>query len=140
MRGEALRQIASGWKQEPGILDLLKQRVVSDDSWGVRSEAVRQIASGWKQEPGIFEILYDKTLNDPFQHEECERNLYGKAIIFFEANPRRIALEAIVKQYLDHPQTLPLLKDRAENDPDEQLQKWAKKKLQQYTTEPSKRY
>ena len=95
----------------------------------MRREAVRQLATGWKQEPGILEILYDNTLNDPFKRE------YG-----FETNPRQIALEAIVKQYLEHPQTLPLLQDRAENDPDEQLQKWAKKKLQQYTIEHRKKY
>ena len=102
---------------------------MSNESWQVRGEALRQIATGWKQEPGIFEILYDKTLNDPFKRE------YN-----FETNPRQIALKAIVKQYLDHPQALPLLKDRAENDPDEQLQKWAKRKLQQYTREPRRRY
>ena len=102
---------------------------MSDESEDVRREAVKQMATGWKQEPGIFEILYDNTLNDPFKRKHN-----------FETNPRQIALEAIVKQYPDHPQTLPLLQDRAENDPDEQLQKWAKRKLQQYTTEPSKRY
>ena len=127
VRREAVRQIVSGWKHEPGILELLKQWAVSDESHYVRIEAVRQIATDWKQEPGIFEILYDNTLNDPFKRE------YD-----FESNPRQIALEAIVKQYQDHPQTLPLLQDRAENDPDEQLQKWAKKKLQQYTIEPRK--
>ena len=111
------------------MLELLKQRLVSDESEDVRCEAVRQIATGWKQEPGIFEILYDNTLNNPFKRQHD-----------FETNPRQIALEAIVKQYLDHPQALPLLQDRAENDPDEKLQKWAKKKLQQYTIEPSKKY
>ena len=129
MRGEVVRQIASGWKQEPGILELLKQWIESDESEYVRIEAVREIATGWKQEPGIFEILYDTTLNDSFKRE------YD-----FVSNPRQIALEVIVKQYLDYPQTLPVLKDRAENDPDEQLQKWAKKKLQQYTIEPRKKY
>ncbi|MGD1712503.1 hypothetical protein [Hydrocoleum sp. CS-953] len=39
-------------------------------------------------------------------------------------------LEAIVKQYSDHPQTLPLLQDRATNDPDEKLREWEKWKLQ----------
>ena len=102
---------------------------MSDESENVRREAVQQIATGWKQEPGTFEIFYDNALNDPFEREHE-----------WQDNPRQIALEAIVKQYLDHPQTLPLLQDRAENDPDEQLQKWAKRKLQQYTTEPSKRY
>jgi hypothetical protein len=127
VRATAVKQIATGWKQEPGILELLKQWAVSHESLYVRREAVKQMGTVWKQELGIFEILYDNTLNDPFKRE------YD-----FQTNPRQIALEAIVKQYLDHPQTLPLLQDRAENDPDEQLQKWAKKKLQQYTIEPRK--
>ncbi|MCH2047675.1 MAG: HEAT repeat domain-containing protein, partial [Trichodesmium sp. ALOHA_ZT_67] len=123
VRTEALRQIATGWKHEPGILELLKQRVLSDESWRVRTEAVGQIATGWKHEPGTFEIFYDNALNDPFEriHE-------------IQDNPRQTALEAIVKQYPDHPQTIPLLQDRAENDSDEQLQIWAKKILQQYAT------
>ena len=84
----------------------------------MRTEAVRQIATGWKHEPGTFEIFYDNALNDPFER---------KSILQY--NPRQIALKAIVKQYPDHPQTLPLLEDRAENDPDEQLQNWAERKL-----------
>ncbi|MDE5114166.1 MAG: hypothetical protein O4803_07805, partial [Trichodesmium sp. St15_bin1_1] len=68
--------------------------------------------------PGTFELFYDTALNDPFQYEDE-----------FETNPRQTALELIVEQYPDHPQTLPLLQDRAENDPDEQLQEWAKNKL-----------
>ncbi|MDE5093614.1 MAG: histidine kinase, partial [Trichodesmium sp. St11_bin5] len=78
----------------------------------------KQIATGWKHEPGTFEIFYDNALNDPFEREDD-----------FQDNPRKTALEAIVKQYPDHPQTLPLLQDRAENDPDKKLQKWAKRKL-----------
>ena len=137
MQATAVLQIAIGWKKEPGILELLKQWAVFDERWYVRLEAIKQMATGWKQDPGIFEILYDKTLNDPFQQEEYDQDLHG-ILIIFATNPRQIALEAIVKQYLDHPQTLPLLQDRAENDPDEKLQKWAKKKLQQYTIEPRK--
>ena len=123
VRTEAVEQIATVWKHEPGILELLKQRVLSDESWRVRTEAVGQIATGWKHEPGTFEIFYDNALNDPFEriHE-------------IQDNPRQTALEAIVKQYPDHPQTIPLLQDRAENDSDEQLQIWAKKILQQYAT------
>ncbi|OZH52122.1 hypothetical protein AFK68_26465 [Hydrocoleum sp. CS-953] len=35
-----------------------------------------------------------------------------------------------IKQYPDHAQTLPLLKDRAANDSDPKLRKWAKETLQ----------
>ncbi|MGD1809524.1 HEAT repeat domain-containing protein [Dapis sp. BLCC M126] len=119
VRVAAVQQIATGWKHEPGIFELLKQRVVSDESWYVRLEAVQQIATGWKHEPGIFELFYYTAVNDPFQRGSK-----------YQENPRQIALEAMIEDYPDHPQTLPLLQDRVENDPDEQLQEWAKKKLQ----------
>ncbi|MDJ0518325.1 MAG: HEAT repeat domain-containing protein, partial [Trichodesmium sp. MO_231.B1] len=119
VRSEAVRQIANGWKDKPGIFELLKQWAESDDTSIVRREAVRQIATGWKDKPGIFELLHDTALNDSFQREYK-----------YQDNPRQIALEEIIEQYPDHPQTLPLLQDRAANDPDEQLQEWAKKKLQ----------
>ncbi|NEQ71803.1 MAG: NACHT domain-containing protein [Okeania sp. SIO2C9] len=118
VRLEAVRQIATGWKNQPETLELLKQWVVSDENWYVRLEAVRQIATGWKNESGVLELFYHITLNDPFQRENE-----------FQGNPRQTALEAIVKHYPDHPQILPLLQDRVENDPDEQLREWAKKKL-----------
>ncbi|MGD1714604.1 HEAT repeat domain-containing protein [Dapis sp. BLCC M172] len=118
VRVEALRQIATGWKDDSETLELLKQWVESDDNSDVRVEALRQIITGWKYQPGIFELFYHTALNDPFQPENEH-----------QYNPRQIALEAIVKQYRDHPQTLPLLKDRAAKDQDKQLRKWAKRKL-----------
>ncbi|NES65214.1 MAG: HEAT repeat domain-containing protein, partial [Okeania sp. SIO2D1] len=120
VRREALRQIATGWKNEEGILELLKQRVVSDDNFIVRREALRQIATGWKNESGILELFYHVALNDSFQRESK-----------YQDNPRQTALEEIVEHYPEHPQTLPLLQDRAENDTDEQLREWAKEKLQE---------
>ncbi|MFP4123662.1 hypothetical protein [Coleofasciculus sp.] len=33
-----------------------------------------------------------------------------------------------LKQYPDHPQTLPLLRDRVENDPDKKVRKFAQNK------------
>ena len=61
-------------------------------------------------------------LNDPFERKED-----------YEDNPRQLALEIIIKQYPDRPQTLPLCKDRAENDPDEKVREFAQKKLEQLT-------
>ncbi|HEY9708593.1 MAG TPA: hypothetical protein V6D48_10365 [Oculatellaceae cyanobacterium] len=63
--------------------------------------------------------MYDRALNDPFERKKI-----------WEDNPRQIALEAIIKQRPDSPQTLSLLRNRAENDPDEQLREFAKKKLE----------
>ncbi|NEO57350.1 MAG: HEAT repeat domain-containing protein, partial [Okeania sp. SIO3B5] len=122
VRQEAVRQIATGWKDRPEIFELLRQRLESDESWEVRREALEQITTGWKHELErfqIFELFQNSALNDPFERE-----------FSFEHNPRQTALEAIVKYYPNHPQTLPLLQDRAANDSDKELREWAKKKLQ----------
>ncbi len=79
---------------------------------------VKKLACGWKDEPWMFEFLCNCTFNDSFERKEDR-----------EDNPRQLALEIIIKQYRDRPQTLPLLQDRAENDPDEHLRQLAHKKF-----------
>ncbi|MGB7442548.1 MAG: hypothetical protein WA919_15900, partial [Coleofasciculaceae cyanobacterium] len=86
--------------------------------WFVRSAAVLAIARGWKGEPWLFELLHHVALNDPFEREKEG-----------EINPRQTALDIIIEQYPDHPQTLPLLQDRAENDPDEKVREFAQENL-----------
>ena len=66
----------------------------------------------------MFELFCDRAINDPFKRQE-----------YWKGNPRQLALEAIVKQRPDHPQTLELLRDRAENDPDERVRNFARRKL-----------
>jgi hypothetical protein len=68
----------------------------------------------------VFEFLCNCALNDPFERKED-----------WEDKPRQLALEIIIKQYPDYPQTLPLLQDRAENDSDEKVRELAKEKLEQ---------
>ncbi|MFE1744914.1 HEAT repeat domain-containing protein, partial [Coleofasciculus sp. H7-2] len=98
----------------------LKQRAQTDDNSDVRRAAVQELARGWKEDTGMFEFLCDRALNDSFNREYDFE---------FEGNPRQTALEAIIKNYPDHPQTLTLLQDSAENDPDDKVKEFAKKKL-----------
>ncbi len=44
-------------------------------------------------------------------------------------NQWQLALEIIIKQYRDHPQSLPLLQDRAENDPDEKVREFVQREI-----------
>ncbi len=44
---------------------------------------------------------------------------------------RQVALLAIIEQYPQHPHTLPLLRDRAENDADEKVREFAQNKLKE---------
>ncbi|NEO29370.1 MAG: hypothetical protein F6K36_02735 [Symploca sp. SIO3C6] len=86
----------------------------------MRQVAVQELAKGWKDESWILEFLCDRATNDLFQRQKD-----------WEGNPRLTALEAIIKQYPNYPQTLILLRDRAKNDLDEQVRKFANKKLKQ---------
>ena len=79
----------------------------------------------------MFEFLCDLAVNEPFKHSYLnERFKYSYRIYPWRVkNPRQTALEAIIEQYPDRPQTLLLLRDRAENDPDVQLREFARKQL-----------
>ncbi|MBD1834002.1 hypothetical protein H6F61_15230 [Cyanobacteria bacterium FACHB-472] len=69
--------------------------------------------------------MRDRAVNDPFKPNfDVERTLF-----FF--NPRQTALGAIIKNYPDHPQTLPLLRDRVVNDPEEKVREFAIEKLKE---------
>jgi predicted NACHT family NTPase len=119
----ALMELARGWKNDPDTLSILKLNALSGKNWEERYVAVRELARGWKDEPWMLGFLHDIALNDPFDPFKRKEDR--------ENNPRQTALEIIIKQYPDHPQTLPLCKDRAENDPDEKLREFAQKKLEQ---------
>ena len=63
--------------------------------------------------------MCDVAINDPFNKRK-----YG-----WQDNPRQTALAAMIELYPDRPQTLELVRDRAQNDSDERLRKFAHKKL-----------
>ncbi len=75
----------------------------------------------------MFEFFHDIALKDSFKRTEDESGHE-----YLEDNPRQTALEIIIKQFPQHDQTLPLLRDRAKNDPDEQVREYAQKKLKQW--------
>lgn len=64
----------------------------------------------------MFEFLFNCAVNDPFERKE-----------YWEDNPRLTALEAIIQQYREHTEILLLLRNRIENDTDEQVRKYAQK-------------
>jgi hypothetical protein len=114
----AVKELARGWKDDPETLPILKTRTLSDDDEYVRCVAVLELARGWKDEHGMFEFLCDRALNDPFERKED-----------WHTNPRQTALEAIIKQYINHPETVFLCKDRAENDLDHKVREFAVREL-----------
>jgi HEAT repeat protein len=118
VREAAVQELARGWKDDPETLPILKQRAQSDDNWYVRLAAAQKLVSGWKDQPGIFEILCDVAIKDPFKREKD-----------WQYNPRQAALAAIIELYPYRPETLELVRDRAQNDPDQELREFALEKL-----------
>ena len=118
-RQTTLETIIKQYPDHPQALSLCKDRAKNDPDEKVREFAVRELARGWKDEPWMFDFLYDCALNDPFERKYDD----------WEENPRQTALYFIIKQYPEHPETLPLVQDRAENDPDEKVREFANKKL-----------
>jgi predicted NACHT family NTPase len=114
VRHAAVSALAEHFKDDPDTLALVKSRATSDLDGDVRGEAVSALARGWRDEPWMFEFMRDIAVNDPFVRQEDR-----------EDNPRQVALQVIIKQYRHHPETLPLLRDRAENDGDEKVRKLA---------------
>lgn len=119
IRRESIHAIAIGWNKEPEMLSFLKNIACNDDASLVRRIAIAAISKWWKQQPEIIEFLCHRAKND-----SCKIHEYW-------LNPRYVALEAILENYPNHPKTLALLRDRAENDPDKQLREFALKKLQE---------
>ncbi|MEG5042594.1 MULTISPECIES: NACHT domain-containing protein [unclassified Microcoleus] len=115
----AVAAVAATWKDDPETLPWLKQLAHSDDDGDVRIAAVQELAGGWKDDPELFELLCDVAINDPFDHRGKNR----------WRNPRQTALAAMIELYPDRPQTLEILRDRAQNDSDEMLHDFAQKKL-----------
>jgi predicted NACHT family NTPase len=122
VRKAAVQALAQGWKDNFDTLAIVKSCAVSDVNECLRERVLQELAHGWKDEPWMFEFLCDRAVNDPFKRG-------NESFRAFKNNPRQTALEIIIKQYSDQPQTLPLLQDRAENDLDEKVREFAKKKL-----------
>ncbi|MEH2236154.1 NACHT domain-containing protein [Nostoc sp.] len=116
---EAVKELARGWKDDPDTLSFLKELATSDKySISVQLSAVQELARTFNQEPGMFEFLRVIAVPQPSKGD----NLFDN---------RSVVLQLIIKQFPQHEQTLPLLRDRANNDPDEKVREYAQKKLAQ---------
>ncbi len=118
VRRAAIEELARNFKDDADSINFLKYLATADESWQVRQTAVQELARNFKDEAEMFEIFYNCAVNDPFQRQNS-----------WQTNPRRVALDILIKQYPDHSQTLPLLHDRVSNDVDIKVKEFAQKKL-----------
>ena len=125
---KAIKIIAINWKDDSDTLLWLRKLAQSDDYEKVRSTAIQELARVWHDKPQIFEFLTKCAVADPFSRS---KGFVGS----FQKNPRETALEGIIEYFPNHPQTKDLLIDRSQNDPDENVRKFAQGALEKLSEE-----
>gem|GEM_PF-190667 len=99
VRETAVRELARGWKNDPDILQWLKDCAVNNNNYPiVRETALSELTRGWKDDPDILNLLKDRIANDN----------YGRV--------RGAAVRELARGWKNDPNTLSLLKDFATND------------------------
>ena len=116
----AVHQLAKLGRANPEIFLIVRSLAQSNKISYVRYQAIKELAHSWLNSLEVLEILCDSAVNDPYS-----KNDNGG----WSSNPRQTALEALLTHYPTHSKTLELLRDRATNDPDEQLRQWAEEQL-----------
>jgi len=94
-------------------------RALSDKSSYVRWMAIDGVVEHCSDYFETYELLCSLVSNDPFVRIEDR-----------ETNPRKHSLSCLLEYYSEEANTLQLLRDRAINDPDEQLREWAQEQLE----------
>jgi len=110
--------LAQTWREHPETLNILIERSQNDRHEFVRNCAIDELLYFLKNLPELFDIFNTIVAQDTFKR----RAGWGK-------NPRQAALKALLTCYPTHPKTIELLRDKATNDPDEQLREWAQEQL-----------
>ncbi|BAU44524.1 hypothetical protein [Leptolyngbya sp. O-77] len=88
--------------------------------------AILGLVDNWKDHPSLIASLSEVAVENNFYSMDAAGSLVGCAV----DSPRQLALQALSTYYPNNPKVPALLRDRALNDPDEQLREWAQERLQ----------
>jgi GTPase SAR1 family protein len=121
VRELASKAIARHYSADPETFSWLKQQYQAHEEWFMRTHIVEAIADYLPITPEISEFLYSIV-----EHDTSVKPTFATV-----DTPRTIALKALLTHCSIHSKTIELLRDRALNDPDEQLREWAQEQLQQ---------
>ncbi|NJN57335.1 MAG: NACHT domain-containing protein [Leptolyngbyaceae cyanobacterium SL_5_9] len=152
LQAMALKELVKGWKDDPNTLSLLKN-LIQLNGINYMWLAVQEISREWKNNSEILSFLRSCTAltlsptKDALMQEllgswqksddvynflyECAFDNSFTIPLRFKSKriPRFTELEAIVTRYPTYPKTIEILRDRATNDPDEQVREFAEKRL-----------
>ncbi|MEM9449178.1 MAG: HEAT repeat domain-containing protein [Cyanobacteria bacterium P01_E01_bin.6] len=125
VRSTCIEEVALRWSDDPDTFSFLKTCICCDEysSW-IRAKTISALLDKWIHFSEVFQLCIKVILHDPFVRDEDQG-----------PNPRHIALKGLLTNYPTHPNTIELLRDRAFNDPDGQLQQWAADQLKMRNSE-----
>jgi hypothetical protein len=108
-RAEAVRLAAEFFNAGARVLELLRERLITEKDSYVRASVVKAMVDFFRSDEETLPSLHDLAVNDtsPRQGATQFDNLYV----------RDVALVAIAKHWPNHPDTLPRLRERQQNDP-----------------------
>jgi hypothetical protein len=150
VRREAVRAIALNYKEHADTLDWLKQRVQNDTHSDVRRAAVREIADNDKEQSDILDWLKESLKNHPDKTVRQVAFATLSRIIEDDTNEQFFLLQCILSDSALRPEELqdksteeileflleqnpeeaePILREVAQNYPDEAVRNWAQGRL-----------
>lgn len=129
VRSRAVEALAKWQDNSSQLIDFLKNCALDDQNFDVRKTALEGLSKCYNQQSDLFDFFYYRAANDPFERGDGYTSDPYNRKFKWQSNPRQTAIEALLTNYPTHSKTLELLRDRATNDPDEQLREWAKEQL-----------
>jgi GTPase SAR1 family protein len=117
VRWQAVRSIAKYYyhNKSETLIWLEDTALDNQDKW-IRRAALESIAKYYIQDDSTFKLLCQIASQDLYR---------GKN----DYKLRKIALEALVENYIDRPEVIELLRDRSTQEPEEKLRIWAREQL-----------
>ena len=129
VRSSAVKALSRWRNNSPELICFLRSCASNDQDFNVREEALKGLAKNHSQYSDLFDFFYKRSIDDSFKRGDGYTSDPHNRKFKWQNNPRQTAMEALLTHYLAHPKTIELLRDRAINDPDEQLREWAQQQL-----------
>jgi Trp operon repressor len=114
VRATALCELIQQQEHDSNMLSILGEYALFNEEHFVRWISIYELTRIWQQNTEVFEILCTCASRDPFVRDQRARRQRF-------LNPRKVAIGNLASLYSEHPETLKIIKDKAENDPDWQV-------------------
>ncbi len=131
---QGVRILVQYWRNESEVLQFVIDYVSKIDFSEnrhlrsvIKQVLMKEFLGKWKKSQGIYEFLYDCCFDNSFTTDFLKPDS--------KHAPRFTALKALSRHYPTSTKTIDLLRDRALNDPDEQLREWAQQQLEKIEQE-----